>query len=268
MLTKRKRMSVLLLVAALIVLTISGCGRSERTAGGTGLLNNDQFVFTASGEFRPFSYLNNDLTMSGFDIEVGKAIAKELGVKPVPKRMKMVGLVEGVKNGRADAAVASLTINDLRSKHVLFSTPYYYSGPQIFTRPDSPIQTTDDLQGKEIAVAKGTSYLDIAKRYTGNVKTYDSDITALQALADGRHDAVITDFITGRTSIQEGIEVAERQLIERSEQAVVVPMDNPVLLERINEALENLREDGTLKRISEEYFGEDITTKPEAAETE
>ncbi|WP_172251052.1 transporter substrate-binding domain-containing protein [Saccharibacillus deserti] len=263
MLNRAKKIGCFWISVALIVLTATGCAKGEQAEGGTGLLQDDEFVFTASGEFRPFSYLNDDLSMSGFDIEVGNAIAKELGVKPVAKRMKMVGLVEGVKNGRADAAVASLTINDLRAKHVLFSTPYYYSGPQIFTRPDSPIQTTDDLQGKEIAVAKGTSYLDIAKRYTGNVKTYDSDITALQALADGRHDAVITDFVTGRTSIQEGIEVEERQLIERSEQAIVVPTDNPVLLKRINEALENLRQDGTMKRISEKYFGEDITTKPE-----
>ncbi|WP_172193723.1 transporter substrate-binding domain-containing protein [Saccharibacillus qingshengii] len=263
MLKRIKKMGGLWISAALIACTMTGCAQSERAEGGTGLLHDDEFVFTASGEFRPFSYLNDDLTMSGFDIEVGNAIAQELGVKPVAKRMKMVGLVEGVKNGRADAAVASLTINELRAKHVLFSTPYYYSGPQIFTRPDSPIQTTDDLQGKEIAVAKGTSYLDIAKRYTGNVKTYDSDITALQALADGRHDAVITDFVTGRTSIQEGIDVEERQLIERSEQAIVVPTDNPVLLKRINEALDKLRQDGTMKRISEKYFGEDITTKPE-----
>lgn len=268
MFKQAQKIRLLLLVAVMAVLTLSGCGKSERAEGGTGLLNNEEFVFTASGEFRPFSYLNDDLTMSGFDIEVGKAIAEELGVEPVPKRMKMVGLVEGVKNGRADAAVASLTINEFRAEHVSFSTPYYYSGPQIFTHPDSPIQTTDDLQGKEIAVAKGTSYLDIAKRYTDNVKTYDSDLTALQALADGRHDAVITDFITGRTSIQEGIAVEERQLIERSEQAIVVPMDNPVLLNRINEALESLRADGTLQRISKEYFGEDITVRPEAAETE
>lgn len=263
MLNRAKRIRLFWVIAALVVMTVTGCGRGERTEEGTGLLRDDEFVFTASGEFRPFSYLNDDLTMSGFDIEVGNAIAEQLGVKPVAKRMKMVGLVEGVKNGRADAAVASLTINELRAKHVLFSTPYYYSGPQIFTRPDSPIRTTDDLQGTEVAVAKGTSYLDIAKRYTGNVKTYDSDITALQALADGRHDAVITDFVTGRTSIQEGIDVEERQLIERSEQAIVVPTDNPVLLERINEALEKLRQDGTMKTISEKYFGEDITTRPE-----
>ena len=116
---------------------LSACAEKDKLADGSELINKEEFVFAASGEFKPFSYMNDDLTMSGFDIEVGKALAKEMGLKPVPKRIKFKGIVEGVKTGRADAAVASHTINPQRSKHVSFSTPYYYSGPQIFTTPDS-----------------------------------------------------------------------------------------------------------------------------------
>jgi len=192
-----------------------------------------------------------------------RTIAKELGLKPVQKRMKFKGIVEGIKTGRADAAVASHTINPQRSKHVLFTTPYYYSGPQIFVRTDSGIKTVKDLKGKEVAVAKGSTYADTASKYTTNIRMYDSDITALKALSIGRHDAVITDFVTGKSAAKEGFDIEGRQLIERSEQAVVVPKDNPKLLKRVNEALEKLRQDGTLKKISIDYFGEDITTKPE-----
>jgi polar amino acid transport system substrate-binding protein len=92
---------------------------------------------------------------------------------------------------------------------------------------------------------------------------YDSDITALKALSIGRHDAVITDFVTGKSAKKEGFNIQEQQLIERSEQAIVIPKDNPILLKRVNEALQQLRNDGTLSRISKEYFGEDITKKPE-----
>jgi polar amino acid transport system substrate-binding protein len=254
---------LLLAVLFLSAGVLSACAEKEQLEDGTELVNKDELIFTASGEFKPFSYLKDDLTMTGFDIEVGEALAKEMGLKPVQKRMKFKGIVEGVKTGRADIAVASHTINPARSKHVLFSTPYYYSGPQIFVRPDSNIKTVDDLKGKEVAVAKGSTYADTASKYTDNVKMYDSDITSLKALSTGRHDAVITDFVTGKSAAQEGFKIEGRQLIERSEQAVVVPQDNPQLLKRVNEALENLRKDGTLKKISEEYFGEDITTKPE-----
>ncbi|WP_043930167.1 transporter substrate-binding domain-containing protein [Bacillus sp. EB01] len=257
---KRNVFFLCLLFAALL----TGCAEKEKLADGSELINKDKFVFAASGEFKPFSYIDEeDLSMVGFDIAVGEAIAKELGLEPVQKRMKFKGIVEGVKTGRADVAVASHTINPQRSKHVSFSTPYYYSGPQIFVRPDSGIQTAEDLKGKEVAVAKGSTYAETASKYTSNLKMYDSDITALKALSIGRHDAVITDFVTGKSAAKEGFEIEGRQLIERSEQAIVLPKDNPQLLKRVNEALESLRKDGTLKKISEEYFGEDITKKPE-----
>ncbi len=254
---------LLFISLVLSALLLSACAEKEQLDDGTELVDKDELIFTASGEFKPFSYLNDDLTMTGFDIEVGEAIAKEMGLKPIQKRMKFKGIVEGVKTGRADVAVASHTINPQRSKHVLFSTPYYYSGPQIFVRPDSGIKTVEDLKGKEVAVAKGSTYADTASQYTSDLKMYDSDITALKALSTGRHDAVITDFVTGKSAAKEGFDIEGRQLIERSEQAVVIPKDNPQLLLRVNEALENLRKDGTLSKISQKYFGEDITTKPE-----
>ena len=253
----------IVITGIMAILLLSACAEKDELADGTELISKDEFVYAASGEFKPFSYVNNNMEMQGFDVEVGEAIAKELGLKPVPKRIKFKGIVEGVKTGRADVAVASHTINDQRSKHVLFSSPYYYSGPQIFTRPDSDIETVEDLKGKEVAVSKGSTYAEAAERYTDNIKTYDSDVIALKALSNGRHDAVITDFVTGKSAKNEGFEIEGKQLIERSEQAVVIPMDNPQLLERVNEALENLREDGTLSEISIKYFGEDITEKPE-----
>ncbi|MFD0050751.1 transporter substrate-binding domain-containing protein [Actinomycetes bacterium NPDC127524] len=258
-----KRKMTFFLSTVLLLGLLAGCAEKDQLPDGAKLIHKGEFVFAASGEFKPFSYVKDDMSLTGFDIEVGRAIAKELHLKPVEKRIKFKGIVEGVKTGRADAAVASHTINPLRSKHVSFSTPYYYSGPQIFVRPDSKIKTVQDLKGKEVAVAKGSTYADTAKRYTNNIKMYDSDITALKALSGGRHDAVITDFVTGKTAAKEGFKITGRQLIERSEQAVVLPQDNPQLVKDINKALENLRKDGTLARISKKYFGEDITKKPE-----
>lgn len=254
---------LILFYSLIVVCFLSACTEKEKLADGSELIHKNQFVFAASGEFKPFSYINDDLTMSGFDIEVGEALAKEMGLEPVQKRIKFKGIVEGVKTGRADAAVASHTINPQRSKYVSFSTPYYYSGPQIFTRLDSKIKTVKDLEGKEVAVAKGSTYADTASKYTDKVKTYDSDITALQALSSGRHDAVITDFVTGKSAAKEGFKIKAQDLISRSEQAIVLPQDNPKLLKKINEALDELRKDGTLTKISLKYFGEDITKKPE-----
>ncbi|RLQ98319.1 amino acid ABC transporter substrate-binding protein [Falsibacillus albus] len=242
---------------------ISACGGKTTTSDGVKLVEKGKFIYATSGEYKPFSVTNDDGTMSGFDVDVAEAVAKELGLEPVQKKFKFAGIVEGVKSGRFDAAVASHTITPDRQKKVDFTTPYYYSGPQIFTRPDSDIKTVDDLKGKEVAVSKGSTYADIAKKYTKNIKQYDSDVVALEALSKGKHDAVITDYLTGKEAIGSGLDLKGQQLIERSEQAIAVAKDNDKLKEKINKALEKLRKDGTLKKISEKYFKDDITTKPE-----
>lgn len=257
----------LALFVVLILVLLAACGTDKSVSGAKDvpydLVDGSSFTFAASGEFKPFSYVGTDGKMDGFDVAVGNAIAKELGLKPVQKRYKFSAIVEGVKTGRFDAAVASHTITPERSKSVDFSDPYYYSGAQIFVRPDSPVETLDDLKGKEIGLSKGSTYTGYAQKVTDNIQTYDSDVVALQALEKGHHDAVITDFLTGKEAITSGLKIKGKELIERSEQAVAVSKDNPELLKAVNKALKTLRENGKLKELSEKYFGTDITELPE-----
>ncbi|WP_349408054.1 transporter substrate-binding domain-containing protein [Pseudalkalibacillus sp. SCS-8] len=262
-----KKLSLWATMLLAFSLLLAACGGSGDNGSGEGsgeydLVEDGQFTFASSGEFAPFSTTDASGEMSGFDIEVAEAVAKELGLEPNQKKFKFASIVEGVKTGRFDAAVASHTITDERKKAVDFSTPYYYSGPQIFTRPDSDIQKKADLEGMEIAVSKGSTYAEMAEEVTDNIKIYDSDVTALEALSKGKHDAVITDFVTGKEAIGKGFTIEARELLGRSEQAIAVSKDNDKLLEDINAALETLRENGKLKELSEKYFGEDITTKP------
>ncbi|MGP4061535.1 transporter substrate-binding domain-containing protein [Halobacillus sp. H74] len=274
-----KKYLLMITLSILTIFALAACGSSEDDGETTGDNNEDttegsadkeynlvedgKFTFAASGEFRPFSMTDASGEMTGYDIDVANAIAEELGLEPNPQKQKFASIVEGVKTERFDAAVASHTITEERQKEVDFSTPYYYSGAQIFTRPDSDVQSLEDLEGMEIAISKGSTYSKYAEEVTDNVKTYDSDVVALQSLAKGRHDAVITDFLTGKEASGEGLEIEAKEMIERSEQAVAVSKENEALLEEINAALDKLRENGTLTEISEEYFGEDITTVPE-----
>ncbi|CAM3767169.1 Amino acid ABC transporter substrate-binding protein [Mesobacillus thioparans] len=260
----KKILTLFILMVTMIGL-LAACGSDEKTSGegGMDLAEKGKFTFASSGEFKPFSVTDGSGKMTGFDIDVAEAVAKELGLEPNQKKFKFASIVEGVKSGRFDAAVASHTINEDRLKAVDFSTPYYYSGPQIFVRPDSDVEKLSDLEGLEIAVSKGSTYAKTAEEVTDNIVLYDSDVTALEALANGRHDAVITDFITGKEAMGAGLKIEGKELLGRSEQAIAIAKDNDELLKKVNEALETLRENGTLKEISEKYFGEDITAKPE-----
>lgn len=221
------------------------------------------FSFASSGEFRPFSFTDENGEMRGYDIEVGREIATRLGLEAKPVKYKFAGIVEGVKSGRFDAAVASHTITPERLEHVAFSIPYYYSGPQIFTRKDIQEISLQDLRNKEIAVSKGSTYAKMAKKYSSNVSVYDSDITALEALNKGRHDLVITDAITGAMAIKRGLNVIAHEKLGESRQGIAVAKDNQKLLQEINQQLKNMTADGTLKEIGLKYFGRDISKATE-----
>lgn len=212
--------------------------------------------FASSGEFRPFSYVDKQGELQGYDIDVGKEIAKRLKLKPNPVKYKFAAIVEGVKTGRFDAAVASHTITKARAEHVAFTIPYYYSGPQVFTRKGEQFESLNNLK---IAVSKGSTYADTASKYTKEISVYDSDITALEALSKGRHDIVITDSITGAMAIKRGIVVTPTQKLGQSRQGIAVAKENTQLLDQINRQLKNMIADGTMKSIGEKHFGRDIS---------
>ncbi|HET7628292.1 MAG TPA: transporter substrate-binding domain-containing protein [Bacillales bacterium] len=259
--------SFMLLLMMTVLVALAACGSSQSNGGGSGdgenasefkLVEPGKFTFAASGEFKPFSFMK-DGKMVGYDIAVGQAIAEKLGLEPNQQKVKFSGIVSGVQHHRYDAAVASHTITPERKEHVNFSQPYYYSGPQIFTRPGSEIETAEDLKDKEICVSRGSTYVKIAKKYTDNISLVDSDVVALQGLAKGHYDVVITDAITGQKAINSGVKIEGKQVLGQSKQAVAVPKDRPKLLEAINEALTELKESGELKEISMQWIHKDIT---------
>ena len=223
--------------------------------------NKDEntFSFASSGEFRPFSFTNQDGELQGYDIEVGIEIAKRLKKKPKPVKYKFTGIVEGVKTGRFDAGVASQTITEERKEHIAFTIPYYYSGPQVFSRDIKSPNIEKDLNKKNIAVSKGSTYVQNAKVFTEDLSIYDSDITALEALQNGRHDFVITDAITGAMAIKRGLKIYGHQVLGESMQGISVSLENKLLLEKINQALKTMITDGTLKDLGIKYFNKDIS---------
>lgn len=273
-----KKLKITLFIAILSIV-LAACGAEGETDSSTenqtgdnqnanieyGLIEEGKLIFAASGEFKPFSYMEGT-EMIGYDIAVAEAIAEKLGLEAVPQKAKFSGIVTGVNEGRYDIAVASHTVTEERKEKVNFSEAYYYSGPVIYTRPDSEIQSAEDLQGKEISVSRGSTYVDMAQEYTDNVPQVDSDVVALQSLASGHHDAVITDDITGKTAIENGLEIESRGQLGVSEQAIAVNKENEALLNAINDALQELKDSGELAKLAEEWVGVDITQEPEELE--
>ncbi len=267
----KRKWSLLTALMLMFVLVLTACGGNEGNESsssegddGLELTEDGKFSYVVSGEFPPFSTVDKNGDLDGFDVAVGKAIAEKLDLEPAVEKFKFSGMVSAIQSGRYDAAVASHTITDERKEAVNFSEPYYYSGPVLFTQPGSDIKSVEDLSGKDVAVSKGSTYEKSAQEYTDKISNYDSDQTALRALSDGKHDAVITDDITGKQAIEEGFKVEKVEQLGTSEQAVAIKKENSNLLEAVNKALEELKEDGTLTKLSKDYIGVDITQNPDS----
>ncbi|AYC28568.1 transporter substrate-binding domain-containing protein [Paenisporosarcina cavernae] len=248
---------------AATALLLAGCGSDSDNASGDdsglNLHEEGKLTYASSGLYKPFSFTDGgDLT--GFDVEVGAAIAEEMGLEPNPITTPWETITQSLLGNKFDAIIGSMAITEERSKRVAFSDPYYYSGGMIFVPENSDIASADDLKGKTIGVVAQSTYDTAAQEYTDDIKYYNSDVVALKDLTvEGRLDAVITADVVGYEAISSGMaikEVGDPLWIEQA--AVAVRPDDEELLNEINDALAAIIEDGTYEEISNKWFDRDL----------
>ena len=213
----------------------------------------DKFSFAMSGLYKPFNYKESG-ELTGFDVDIGYEIADRMGLEANPVTNPWETLVQGLKAKKYDAIIGSMAITEDRLKEVDFSRPYYRSGAQVFVfKENDTIKTADDMKDKKIGVVKASTFRDVALQYTDedNVIGFDSDVVALRDLPTGRIDAVITDSCVGAAAIKEGLEIKEvGEPLWIDEMAVAVRKGDSELLEKINNALEEMIADGAYEEIS------------------
>ncbi|XKE94312.1 transporter substrate-binding domain-containing protein [Metaplanococcus flavidus] len=250
---------------------MAACGEDDSSSGsesagseGAGsdfdLLEEGQFTTASSGLYKPFSFEEGG-DLKGFDIDIGNAIAEEMGLEPNPVTTPFETIIQGLNSNRYDAIIGSMSNTKERSEQVSFSDPYYYSGGAIFVREgNTEIQSAEDLEGKKIGVVGQSTYETAAAEYTDDIQYYTSDVVALQDLTiEGRLDAVITADVVGFEAQNAGLEVemvGEPLWIEQP--SIAVRKDDEELLAAIDEALDTIIENGTYEEISEKWFGRNL----------
>lgn len=254
---KKKCLSTLFVIVSLLLL--AGCGDSKETKTNN---SKKEFHYAMSGVYKPFNYKENG-KLSGFDVEIGQALAQRMGMKAVPVTNPWETIIQGLQAKKYDAIIGSMTITEERSKAVDFTDTYYRSGAQVFVSEDnSDLTSAEKLKGKKIGVVKSSIYSDHAQTLTDKDKIveYDSDITALMDLPTGRLDAVITDQMVGfRVMKEDAIKIKDiGEPLSQDDQAVAVRKEDKELLEKINAALAEIIEDGTYEKISDKWFGRNI----------
>ncbi len=256
----RKNRIFIISAVILLLFVVSACGKGTSDEGEES--GKKEFKYAMSGVFKPFSFKENG-KITGFDMEIGEALADKMDMEPVPVTNPFETIIPGLQAKKYDAVIGSLTITPERQKAVDFTDPYYKSGSQIFVlEKNNGIKSSSDLKGKKIGVVKASVYLDHAKEWTdeANIIEYDSDLTALQDLPTGRLDAVITDQMVGFRVIKEGaIDIKDvGEPLSRDEQAIAVRKEDDEMLEKVNKALQEIVDDGTYERISDKWFGRNI----------
>lgn len=237
-------------------LALTACGGSDSK-----LLNDGTLVAAMSGEFQPFSHFEGD-QLTGFDYDIAAAIADEMGLELDAKTGAFDSLIQGVKSDRYDVLVASMTPTPERDEQVDFTDPYYLSGATVFVPTDSDCQDPTQMDSPAIGVASGTTYETFLndEDWVGEIRTFTSDITALEDTEVGRLDAAMTDRLVGLFQIDQ----ADRDLrvcgepLYTEEPAFAVREGNTELVNELNDALAAIIEDGTYAEISQEWFGQNI----------
>jgi polar amino acid transport system substrate-binding protein len=224
---------------------------------------NGTLIVATNGTFAPFSYYEK-LTLTGFEIDLIEAMAKELGVKTEWKVVPFENTLIGLSQDRYDLVIASHGITPDRQKIVDFSDPYYCSSAVIMSRTGGPI-TKDDLLGKTLGAQVGTTYLSYlqAIKGVGEIKTFKSETDTFMALSSGRVAAMIGDKFAALVAIKARPEIKLQvgETLFQEHISMAIKKGNQSLLTAINGALKKLQIGETYKEISEKYFSEDIRCK-------
>ena len=180
--------------------------------------------------------------------------------------MEFKSLIFSLANGKVDLVAAGMTVTDERKKEVDFSETYFVAKQKIIVKEGSDIKTLEDLRGKAVGVQEGTTgdlsvskeeYADEPDHFSHEVtvQRFKKGVDAVMDLVNGRVDAVVIDSNPAAEYVQnnEGL-VALESGLEEEEYAIAVKKGNSELLEKINTALSELKEDGTYDKLVEKYL--------------
>ncbi|KIV55241.1 ABC transporter substrate-binding protein [Aneurinibacillus migulanus] len=270
----KKTWGMLAMVGLLAMLLLAGCSSSQgakETANKPTedsktqevklkLIEEGTLSFASSGLYKPFNF-KKDGQLTGFDVEIGNEIAKRMGLKPKPVTNPWETIIQGLKGNKYDAIIGSMSITPERAAQVDFTDPYYISGAQIFvSESNNTITSKEDLKDKTIGVVQSSTFKDLATKYTSKVKSFPSDVYALQDLPPGRLDAVITDKMVGINAINEQNVKLKTvgELLYEDKIGMAVNKGNTELLNQMNKALADMIQDGTYEKISMKWFNRNI----------
>jgi ABC-type amino acid transport substrate-binding protein len=209
----------------------------------------------------PFDFVDDEGQIAGLDVDLARALGQRLGVEVEFVNVGFDSLYDALYVGRFEAIVSALPYDPLLLGDVAYSISYFNAGQVLVVRADEiEISEAKDLSGKRLGVELGSEGDVVGRQLQTkteglSLQTYMAPQDVLRALKEGEVEAAIVDAVSAYQFIaaEGGVQVVGDPLTDEL-YVIAVRLDSPLLLKAINEALVEMREDGTLERLQEKWF--------------
>ncbi len=264
-----KKVAVLMLAISLLLL-IGGCAANEaKDTSWEKAKEKGVFVLGFDENFPPMGFIDENKEHVGFDIDLAREATKRAGLELKLQPIDWSAKEQELNSGNIDCIWNGLTMNPDREEAMGFTRPYLANKQVLVVRADSGITTPADLNGKAVALQAGSSAaeaLDKATDFKATIKDgkpieLKENLTALMDLESGGVDAVLMDEIVARyyiTTSGKALVVLD-EAIASEKYGIAFRRGDYALRGKINKALDDMCNDGTMAEISKKWFGEDIT---------
>lgn len=226
-------------------------------------IRDDVFQVANSGAYPPFSFVNTQGELVGFDVDIAKALAEKMGVEVEVQSSPWNGIIAALAGGRFDACICSMSVTEERQKAVDFTDSYYSAGLSVWVQESTDdISSIDDFTGKRVGSTLGeTGNQWAVENGEGEWRnqTFQGLPDMMNGLTTGRIDVMIADDVPVLVAMQENapaIKMVDVGELPRWPAAISIQKNKPELMEALNVALAEIKEDGTYQDIVDKWIGE------------
>jgi L-cystine transport system substrate-binding protein len=273
-----KKFSILLLIAAVALFSVAcssgstdkDSSKKDESTAWNKMKEEGTIKVATSGTLYPTSFHDSKSDkLTGYEVEVVNEMAKRLGLKVKYVEMGFDGMLTSINSGQVDLAANDIEVNDSRKDKFAFSTPVKYSyGTAIVRKSDlSGIHKLEDLKGKKSAGAATSVYMDVSRKLGAEEVVYDNATNEeyLRDVSTGRTDVILNDYYLQTLALAYfpnlNITIHPDIRFNPSEAALVMKKDNTELLKNVNKVLDEMLKDGTMTKISKQFFADADVTK-------